>query len=294
MPGLSLCAVPVLRALCALAALIVLLTATKAGAGCGPAALPCALPSGAYRVELPSGDVALRPSVMFLHGYGGSGAGTMTNRGMVEALLARGHAVIAPDGSPMPGREGYTWSFRPDGGAGRDDIAFLGAVRDDAAARFGLDRSRMLLAGFSVGGSMVSYLACADPRAFAAYAPVSGGFWRPHPEACAGPVRLLHTHGWTDTTVPLEGRILRSRAAGDDRDLAQGDIFRTLEIWREANGCTAMRADAFVTQGPFWRRSWTRCTHGSALELALFPGDHRIPEGWSDMVLDWVSALPPR
>ena len=40
----------------------------------------------------------------------------------------------------------------------------------------------------------------------AAYAPVAGSFWRPHPdmEACAGPVDLLHTHGWRDKTVPLD------------------------------------------------------------------------------------------
>jgi polyhydroxybutyrate depolymerase len=249
---------------------------------------------GSYEIEVPDASAAPLPAVIFVHGHGSSGVGTMKNRGMVDALLARGYAVIAPSGSAMPGRDGRYWSFRADGPAVRDDIAFLAAVRDDAAARFGLDKARMLLAGFSVGGSMVSYLACATPDAFAAYAPVSGGFWRPQPKGCAGPVRLLHTHGWTDTTVPLEGRILRSIAQGDDRDLAQGDIHQTMEVWRAANGCTGMRADAFVTEGPFWRRSWTRCTPGTALELALFPGDHRIPVGWSTMALDWFEALPPR
>jgi polyhydroxybutyrate depolymerase len=282
-------------------ALVILSAAGIARAGCGPDAAPCDLAGGSYEIELPDGasaPTASPPSVMFVHGHGSSGEGTMKNRGMVDALLARGYAVIAPSGSAMAGRDGRYWSFRPgavraDRPAARDDIAFLAAVRDDAATRFGLDRGRMLLAGFSVGGSMVSYLACATPDAFAAYAPVSGGFWRPHPEGCAGPVRLLHTHGWTDATVPLEGRILRS-AGADGQAIAQGDIFATMEIWRAANGCTALRADAFVTEGPFWRRSWTRCSPGTALELALFPGDHRIPLGWSDMALDWFEALPPR
>jgi polyhydroxybutyrate depolymerase len=258
---------------------------------CGNEAGPCHVPGGTYQAKLP--QIASQGAVVFVHGYQSSGEGTMRNRGMVDALLARGYAVIAPDGSPMPGRDGLSWAFRPEAG-GRDEAAFLRAVADDAAGRFGLDRGRMLLAGFSVGGSMVSYAACADPSGFAAYAPVSGGFWRPHPEGCTGPVRLLHTHGWSDTTVPLEGRILRGETLADEQVLAQGDIFRTMEIWREANGCDALRADLFVTEGPFWRRAWTRCTPGSALELALFPGDHRIPKGWADMALDWFEGLPPR
>lgn len=290
--------VPAVRLLGPVLALLLWSVAGPVSAGCGPDPAPCDLADGSYEIELPDASAGLLPAVVFVHGYGSSGVGTMKNRGMVDAVLARGYAVIAPSGSAMPGRDGRYWSFRPaalraDRPAARDDIAFLAAVRDDAAARFGLDKGRMLLAGFSVGGSMVSYLACATPDAFAAYAPVSGGFWRPHPDGCTGPVRLLHTHGWTDTTVPLEGRILRSAGADGDA-VVQGDIFATMEIWRAANGCTGLRADAFVTEGPFWRRSWTRCTPGTALELALFPGDHRIPVGWSAMALDWFEALPPR
>lgn len=266
--------------------------ASPAAAGCAADPEPCVLPGGSYSIELPPAAASPGRAVVFVHGYGSSGAGTMRNRGMVERLLARGYAVIAPDGTPMVSREGRNWAFRPEPGS-RDDIAFLVAVRDDAARRFGLDPRQMLLAGFSVGGSMVSYLACARPEAFPAYAPVSGGFWRPHPERCAGPVHLLHTHGWTDRTVPLEGRILGGGALDDPDVFAQGDIFRTMEIWRAANGCDGLRADAFDTHPPFWRRWWTRCAPGSALELALFPGDHRIPEGWADLALDWFEAISP-
>ncbi len=274
----------------ALAILALIASAAGAAAGCAADPAPCTLAGGDYHIELPAGAGPDLPAVMFVHGYGGTGAGTMTNRGMVEAILARGYAVIAPDGMPMTGRNGHNWAFMAERGSTRDDIAFLQQVRDDATARFGLDPQRMLLAGFSVGGSMVSYLACARPGAFAAYAPVSGGFWRPHPESCAGPVRLLHTHGWNDTTVPLEGRILGGGDLSDPNVFAQGDIFRTMEIWRAANGCRGLRADAFATQGLFWRRSWTRCTPGTALELALFPGGHSIPKGWATLALDWFEG----
>ena len=92
---------------------------------------------------------------------------------------------------------------------------------DDAEKRFNIDRDRVLMTGYSIGGSNVSYLACREPEIAAAFAPVAGGFWRPHPEDCAGPVKLLHTHGWRDQTVPLEGRPLGETPNGR---VEQGDI----------------------------------------------------------------------
>lgn len=260
-------------------------------AACGPSPDPCEIASGTYHIELPETAAAGRPALMFIHGYGSTGEGALRNRGMVDAALSRGYAVIAPDGMPMPGRNGRSWSFHPLRTQLRDEVSFLQSVRDDAAARYGLNADNMLLAGFSIGGSMTSYLACAAPDAFSAYAPVAGGFWRPHPTTCAGPVRLFHTHGWADTTVPLEGRVLRGADSNDPAALMQGDIFHTMEIWRATNGCFQLRGDAFSVTEAFWRRSWTRCSEDTALELALFPGGHGVPKGWADMALTWFEGL---
>lgn len=263
--------------------LALLLAANVSEAGCGPEAQPCMVTGGSYHLVLPDGTGPL-PAVVFLHGYGGSGAGTLRNTGMVQALLARGYAVIAPDGQKMSGRDGRSWDFHPDQPATRDEVAFIRSVADDAAARFGLQRETMLLAGFSIGGSMVSYLACQEPQAFAAYAPVAGSFWQPEPIACAGPVRLFHTHGWTDLTVPLEGRAIRE-------DFVQGDVFQAMQTWRKTDGC-ATRPDAFSASGDFQIRSWTHCRPGARLDLALHFGAHGIPKGWGDLALDWFEALP--
>ncbi|MEP3948071.1 polyhydroxybutyrate depolymerase [Ascidiaceihabitans sp.] len=262
---------------------------TSAWGGCGPASEACEIDEGSYHVTLPAGDI--KGSIMFLHGFGGSGAGTLSNKVWVPDALDRGYAVIGPDGTQREGRNGRRWSFHPDWPKQRDDMAFLKAVRDDAATRFDLDTAEMALGGFSIGGSMTSYLACATPDAFKAYLPVGGGFWRPHPVTCAGPVRLLHTHGWTDTTVPLEGRVVRGEDRNDPDALIQGDIFYTVGLWRDVNQCLQLRADRFVTKGDFLRRSWIRCAEGSALEFAIFPGGHKVPQGWADMALDWFENL---
>ncbi|MEM7711434.1 MAG: alpha/beta fold hydrolase, partial [Pseudomonadota bacterium] len=165
----------------------------------------CEIEGGTYMIERPADDGPV-PAVVFLHGFGGSGEGSMRQSGMVDAFVARGYAVIAPDGQARQGGGGLRWDFRPAEGRGsRDDDAFLTDVVADAAMRHGIDGDEVILSGFSNGAFLVTYLAGRDPGAFAAYAPVSGGFWRPHPPGCAGPVRLFQTHGWADSTVPIEG-----------------------------------------------------------------------------------------
>ena len=138
---------------------------------------------------------------------------------------------------------------------------------------------------------MSHYLGMVGKVYFFECARVGGNFWRPHPTACEGPVKMLHTHGWTDGTVPLEGRVLRGDNSRDPEALIQGDIFHALRIWRETNRCHQLKADRFETTGVFMRRAWDRCAPNSALEFALFPGGHVIPKGWADMALDWFEAL---
>ena len=248
---------------------------------------PCEVDGGAYFVALPENADGPVPAVFFIHGFGGSGDGALRVSGMLTTFLDRGYAVIAPNGMPRGNGRGLSWSFHPDREGARDEIAFINVVRENATERFNLDPDRLILSGFSIGGSMTSYLACAKPESFTAYAPLGGNFWRPHPENCAGPVRLLHTHGWTDGTVPLEGRVVRGTDIDDPNAFTQGDVFHAMNIWRQTNGCSHLKADKFETKGPFWRRSWERCDDGTALELALFPGGHVIPSGWAELTLDW-------
>lgn len=56
------------------------------------------------------------------------------------------------------------------------------------------------------------------------------------------------------------------------------------------NGCAGLRADEFDTEGRFWRRRWSRCQAGTALEFALHPGSHGVPRGWVDMALRWFES----
>ncbi|MEM7721771.1 MAG: prolyl oligopeptidase family serine peptidase [Pseudomonadota bacterium] len=270
----------------ALAAVLMSVAAHPAAAICAnDRDAPCEIDLGTYHIALPDGARGPIPAVMFLHGAGGRGVGVIRNIDVASAFLDRGYAVIGPNGLDRPGRLGRGWSFLPSRPQQRDELAFFTAVRDDAAARFNIDPDAVILAGFSIGGSMTSYIACDAPDEFAAYAPVAGSFWRPIPEDCAGPVRLLHTHGWRDQTVPLEGRPLGGG------QVYQGDVWQSMQTWRRANGCDDLRANSFDTEGGYWRRVWEDCADGTALEFALHRGAHGVPDDWSAMMLDWYEGL---
>lgn len=263
-------------------AAVLLASAVPAAAECS-ADGACEVSLGTYRIATPEGDGPF-PAVIFLHGYGSNAESALRT---TAPMLARGYAVIGPQGLRRGGDGPTSWSFHPAFPQARDETAFIREVIADAVETHGVDPERTILSGYSIGGSTTSYLACADPSLATAYAPVAGAFWRPHPalDACAGPVHLHHTHGWVDGTVPIEGRPL-----GGGR-IQQGDVFYSMQVWREVNDCAGLRPDRFDVGETYWRRIWETCAEGS-LEFALHAGGHGIPSGWADMVVDWFEALP--
>jgi polyhydroxybutyrate depolymerase len=250
---------------------------------CGGRDDPCEIEGGGYHIVLPEGG-ATAGTVMHLHGAGASGNGALRG-GLAREALKRGYAFIAPNGEHPEGRFKKNWSVKATGSSfKRDDIEFLRAVQADAEARHGAPRDHVLLSGFSRGASMVWDIACQAPDMATGFAPAAGAFWDTLPEDCERPVDLHHTHGWTDRTVPLEGRSLRGG------QVVQGDAWASLFILRAVNGCAARQPERSKIEGERWWRYWTDCAEGS-ITLMLHPGGHGLPKGWAVEILDWFEAL---
>ena len=248
--------------------------------GCGDAENACAVAEGSYNLMRPEAE---DPAgiVMHLHGGGGTGQG-MLNSGLASEALARGYVFVSPSGEHPENRWSRDWSVRADGMSfDRDDVAFLRDVLADVRQQTGLPDAPMLLAGFSRGGSMTWEMACLDPDFADAYAPLAGAFWEVLPAGCEGPVRLFHTHGWTDRTVPLEGRSFGA--------VVQGDVWGSLALLRETNGCTNRQPESSSFTDQNWFRHWTDCDAGQ-IDLWLHRGGHGAPDGWPEVIMDWFES----
>lgn len=249
---------------------------------CGDADNPCMIGERSYHILLPDAPREVG-TIVHLHGGGGTGKG-MLKSGLAKEALKRGYVVIAPNGEHPGYRYPKNWSVRANGSQfERDDAAFIQEVIDDAADRFDVDSESLLLAGFSRGASMVWDIACHEPDMAFAFAPVAGAFWDDLPDVCEKPVKLFHTHGWDDRTVPLEGRSLRNGS------IVQGDVWASLFILRATNGCGNRQPESSTFDGDKWFRHWTDCEAGQ-IDLLLHPGGHGVPKGWSSLVLDWFEA----
>jgi polyhydroxybutyrate depolymerase len=258
---------------------VILAGSIDARAACLDDRAACKVATGRYHIAWPPGVSRDKkvPAVVALHSWGGTGAGLIQSGKMIKVLLSQGYAVIAPEGLARREGAGNSWEVQI-ATARRNDPAFIKSVADDAAARFNIDRGRMLLVGFSVGGSMVAYTACRYPSAFKGFAPVSGSFWQPQPATCAGPVNYLHSHGKSDNTMPLQGRVV-------GKGLRQGNVLKGLDTFAAASGCGA------PTQSADGSKRWTGCTSGRSVRLDFYPGGHSVPRGWANRVAQWFEGL---
>ncbi len=247
---------------------------------CGQASDPCSIPQGTYHVLAPEIGT-IRGAVVLLHGGGGTGKGLLKTK-LARKSVERGFVFVAPNGFHPTARFKNNWAVRAKNfGHKLDDVKFINAVMDDASVKFGVERSKFLLTGFSRGGSMAWDIACHAPESARAYAPSAGAFWDDLPEKCLGPVDLFHTHGWNDRTVPLEGRPIFGGK------VAQGDVWQSLKILRDANGCTNRQPSKSYVKNNQWWRHWEKCQAGGRLDLMLHEGGHGAPGNWADTVLQW-------
>ena len=239
------------------------------------------LPSGHYLAALPSNWDGKTPLalVLFMHGYGESAAKVMAEPGLAAAATGQGALFIAAEG--IDGG----WTFRGGPRSGRDDIAFLHAVVDDAEQRWPIDRQRVVASGFSIGASMVWELACHAPLGFTAFLPVAGTFWEPYPETCEGSsVALRQVHGYNDHTFPLAGRRIGLL-------WHQGNTARGFEILRQLDHCSE-QPDGMTMDGRLKCSNWSTCGSGR-LQLCLHSGDHEIDPAWLADGLQWAFVRQP-
>jgi poly(3-hydroxybutyrate) depolymerase len=113
-------------------------------------------------IHVPSG--INKPAVVFFfHGAGGSGA-NFENDTKADVVADREKFIAA-----YPSGISGNWNYND----GSDDFKFILALIDTLDTRYHIDRNRLYVTGFSMGGGMTFALACKYSDVFAAAAPVS-------------------------------------------------------------------------------------------------------------------------
>ena len=151
-----------------------------------------------YLLYLPDGyrtSKAKWPLLLFLHGAGERGE-DLNKVGLhgPPKLVAEGRSFPFLIVSPQCPVDAW-W---PSG----LQVATLGALLDDVARRYRVDRKRVYVTGLSMGGYGTWSLAAAYPRRFAAIAPVCGG-GNPDDVARIAHVPAWAFHGAKDEVVPV-------------------------------------------------------------------------------------------
>ncbi|MBR3897503.1 MAG: prolyl oligopeptidase family serine peptidase [Bacteroidaceae bacterium] len=92
------------------------------------------------------------------------------------------------------------WDIR-----GESDLQFMTALIDEMVEKYGIDRNRVYISGFSMGGMFTYHCMNHMADKFAAFAPISGYPMWGGTYTSSRPVPLIHTHGTTDDVVRFGG-----------------------------------------------------------------------------------------
>lgn len=228
----------------------------------------CALPEmRSYRVYLPETlGPPPRRAILHLHGYRGSAAASIRNRGLQRLADALGVALVAGKSFSDDWRiPGVPADPATDGAA---ELRYFDALLEDLATRYGVAADGVLVTGFSAGGMATWFFACNRGDSVAGFAPIAGTFWEPAPSNCPSPAaHVLHTHGLTDRIVPLEGRPI-----GPTR---QGDVRAVMEMYAADKGFgPAVTETAESAAGAGLSCTRRLNAEGKALEICLHPRAH--------------------
>lgn len=141
-------------------------------------------------VYAPSNIEKNRPLIIQMHGMS-QGADYQKNAAKWEPIADTARFVVV-----FPEGENKAWDI-----SGDKDVNFLKAIINQMSTKYGINKNRVYVSGFSMGGMMSYHAANKMGDQIAAIAPVSGyPIGNPAP-ASKRVMPILHTHGTSDDVV---------------------------------------------------------------------------------------------
>jgi polyhydroxybutyrate depolymerase len=219
-----------------------------------------------YLVHLPIGYQPNRPTPMILAFHGRKGTGNDIEA--YSGINALGAIAVYPRG--LAGPDGETaWQGAPMTSEA-DDVRFVGELIDRLQATLCVDPARIYATGKSEGGGFTALLACRMPDRIAAFATVSGAFYRGTNSGCATspPVPIVDFHGTGDRVIKYDG--------GTSHRQHYPAMTDWLKRWAMHNRCADVATKSIGTD--VIEMSWQRCAaHSALVHYRIAGGGHTWP-----------------
>ena len=162
-----------------------------------------------YKIYVPNDLGAKRPLLISCHGMNQDAAYQMGMLDIKSVADTAKFVTVFPEGINK------SWDI-----SGNRDINFMLAIIDEMVEKYDIDRGRVYLSGFSMGGMFTYHAMNKIADRIAAFAPISG---YPMGGATASPnvrpIPIIHTHGTSDDVVTFS------------------NVQKNLNVWIKHNGC---------------------------------------------------------
>ena len=161
-----------------------------------------------YIVYAPRNLGAKRPLLISCHGMN-QDAAYQKNMLQIESVADTAKFVtVFPEGIDK------SWDL-----SGNRDLNFMKSIIEEMVKKYNIDRNKVYLSGFSMGGMFTYYAMNNMANVFAAFAPISGYPMWGGSYNSSRPVPIIHTHGTSDDVVAFSG------------------VASVLAGWVKRNGC---------------------------------------------------------
>lgn len=147
-----------------------------------------------YIVYVPKDLGSQRPLLISCHGMNQDAA---YQKGMLQIESVADTAKFV---TVFPNGINKGWDI-----SGDRDLRFVQAIIDEMVAKYDIDRNRVYISGFSMGGMFTYHAMNRMADKIAAFAPISGYPMGGGTYTSSRPVPIIHTHGTTDDVVGFSG-----------------------------------------------------------------------------------------
>jgi polyhydroxybutyrate depolymerase len=253
------------------------------------------------RLELPLVYDCLKggPLLVVLHGYTGTGPGTVEYFGLKAEAEKRGLLYLAPDGT-KDGSGNQFWNATSAccnfAKTLIDDSAYLSKLIDEVQTEWNVDKKRVFVIGHSNGGFMAYRMACEHRTQISAIVSLAGAMTNDGANCPGGEeVSVLQIHGTADETIMFDGGSI----IGNPYPSAKVSVLD----WVTSNGCspaekkstTLLDLDANLTGNDTSQVSYTGCKNSTEVGFWTINGGVHTPKlstSFATAVVDFFYAHP--